>query len=72
MIPRTHAVVCLDCDMVTRPTKQGRCAFCGSDGVYWLVKIIERRYDESGVTGTGTEPDLLGEPSQSGDSRFET
>lgn len=43
MIPRTSAVVCLDCDMVTRPTKEGRCGFCGSQAIYWLVRMIERK-----------------------------
>ena len=42
-IPRTHAVCCLDCDMVTRPTEHGRCGFCNSEAVYWLVRIVERK-----------------------------
>jgi len=29
--------------MVTRPTKEGRCGFCGSQAIYWLVRMIERK-----------------------------
>jgi len=46
MIPRRSAWICLDCDMVMRPTKQGRCEFCGSQAIYPLVRVVEKKQPE--------------------------
>lgn len=46
MIPRKAAWICLDCDLVMRPTQQGRCEFCGSEAIYPLVRVIERKPPE--------------------------
>ena len=46
MIPRKAAWICLDCDLVMRPTQQGRCEFCGSEAIYPLVRILGRKQTE--------------------------
>lgn len=55
MIPRKAAWICLDCDLVMRPTQQGRCEFCGSEAIYPLVRVIERTPKQEAIRRMATE-----------------
>jgi len=44
MIPLKEAVCCVDCQMITQPTQNGRCAFCNSAAIYWLIGTIDQHY----------------------------